>query len=585
MAVKYPTPAAEELKAEFRNRYRDYIKDELPKLAEIIGAVWHLSTTSSGPAGGMGGYPGMGGMGGGMSGGMSGGMGGYPGMSPGAGMPSSPGMPMGAGMSMGPGGGMMSDMGSRSGLMARGSDSAESRVVVEWSQSNQSALQAASFNWTYPTTLQVLYAQEDLWVLRSMMLVIKATNGDADAQYNAAVKEILAIDLGASAAGIKMVGSIDLGKEMGGAGGMMGGYPGMGSAMRMGDGAPGGSPTGPESSSSSPLGGAGAEGMARYSGGGPNFMGGGQSADPADGRYVDDKMESLTGDRLRTAMASNQPTDAFLAVAKRMPVRVRFKMNVLKLPLLLCELANATLPVEVRQVRINAPAGSGAGGFGAMMSSGRGPSAMGMGASAPMGTGSGGASLSPGGGGMSLSPGGGGMSMGPGGGGMSMGPGGMSMGPGGGYPGMPSGGGYPGMRAQGAAASDSPYDATVEIYGLIYIYNPVDLAKLGLEDETATAAGDAATAANGEDNADNGLTSDTGAAAGSTDEPPATTPAQPVSGVPAAEEPAGAATPPAVTPDAATPVPPDAATTPADPATDPTDPATATDPAGTGGGP
>ena len=38
--VKYPTPAEEELKLEFRNRYRDYIRDELPKLAEIIGSQW-----------------------------------------------------------------------------------------------------------------------------------------------------------------------------------------------------------------------------------------------------------------------------------------------------------------------------------------------------------------------------------------------------------------------------------------------------------------------------------------------------------------------------------------------------------------
>ena len=46
-----------------------------------------------------------------------------------------------------------------------------------------------------------------------------------------------------------------------------------------------------------------------------------QSVDPANGRYVDDKNEPLTGDRLRTAIKSDQPADAFLAVAKRMPMR------------------------------------------------------------------------------------------------------------------------------------------------------------------------------------------------------------------------------------------------------------------------
>ena len=64
--------------------------------------------------------------------------------------------------------------------------------------------------------------------------------------------------------------------------------------------------------------------------------------DPANGRYVDDKNEPLTGDRLRTAIKSDQPADAFLAVAKRMPMRMRVRMNVLKLPLLL---------VRVRQVQ------------------------------------------------------------------------------------------------------------------------------------------------------------------------------------------------------------------------------------------
>ena len=90
----------------------------------------------------------------------------------------------------------------------------------------------------------------------------------------------------------------------------------------------------------------------------------GRCIDPADGRYVDDKNEPLTGDRLRTAIKSDQPADAFLAVAKRMPMRMRVRMNVLKLPLFLCEFAKSNLPVEVRQVRINAPAGSGRGATG-----------------------------------------------------------------------------------------------------------------------------------------------------------------------------------------------------------------------------
>ena len=60
--IDFPTPPTQELKMEFRNRYRDYIRKELPKLAEIIGAEWRVGGSSlrgSGMAGGMG-MPGSG---------------------------------------------------------------------------------------------------------------------------------------------------------------------------------------------------------------------------------------------------------------------------------------------------------------------------------------------------------------------------------------------------------------------------------------------------------------------------------------------------------------------------------------------
>ena len=38
--MTFPTPPADELRLEYREEYRDYIKDELPKLAKIIGAKW-----------------------------------------------------------------------------------------------------------------------------------------------------------------------------------------------------------------------------------------------------------------------------------------------------------------------------------------------------------------------------------------------------------------------------------------------------------------------------------------------------------------------------------------------------------------
>ncbi len=199
--------------------------------------------------------------------------------------------------------------------------------------------------------------------------------------------------------------------------------------------------------------------MSGYGGSGPAVV----SKDPADNRYVNDKMEPLTGDQLRTAMKSDSPDDAFLVVAKRMPVRLRVKMNVLKLPLFLSELNNSILPVEVRQIRVNARATS--------LSS--------------YGGGGGGGGMAPG-------------SMGAMGGSEGVSLGGIGSGEGyesGGSEDSSSGYGYGYGGGGGAASSavlasiDSPYDSTVEIYGLIYIYNPVDPVKLGLE-TPEDAAGD-----------------------------------------------------------------------------------------------
>ena len=132
-------------------------------------------------------------------------------------------------------------------------------------------------------------------------------------------------------------------------------------------GEPGG---GGSTGAASPSSGGGSSSMSPYA-----SMGGGD-VDPAGGRYVDDKNEPLAGDRLRTAIKSDQPADAFLAVAKRMPMRMRVRMNVLKLPLLLCEFSQSNLPVEVRQVRINTSAGGGMTGSSGTRGFGGGPPTM-----------------------------------------------------------------------------------------------------------------------------------------------------------------------------------------------------------------
>jgi hypothetical protein len=73
------------------------------------------------------------------------------------------------------------------------------------------------------------------------------------------------------------------------------------------------------------------------------------SRDLAEGRYVDEKYQTLPASRLRQALVSRTPEDALLAVAKRMPVRIRVRADQRKLNILLAECGNSKLPVEVRQ--------------------------------------------------------------------------------------------------------------------------------------------------------------------------------------------------------------------------------------------
>jgi hypothetical protein len=216
------------------------------------------------------------------------------------------------------------------------------------------------------------------------------------------------------------------------------------------------------------------------------------SLDPAEGRYVDNQYQALKAETLRSALRADTTADAFLVVAKRMPVRMRLVVDERKLPRLLAQFGNAMLPVEVRQVRINRARDTGGGGYDMGMGGGygmMGGSEMGAGYAPPgmpgmagmpgmMGT-------MPG---MDAMPG---MDSGMG---MGYTPPGMG---GSGYPSTESGMGMgmPGqeqnLKDRTTVAATSVHDVPVEIYGIIYIYNPVDEKKLGLEQQpglTGTAA-------------------------------------------------------------------------------------------------
>lgn len=275
--------------------------------------------------GGMSGGP----MGGGPSGGnMFGGSGG-----------SDPANPMGGGSS-----------GAMSGDPSLADDG--SPEVVAWNPANQAkwlerATSFAGINFNrspnnVPTTHQVMYVQEDLWVLEAIFDVIKQTNGDADANDLAPIKTVDHILLGQDAGSVGEMSSLE---KVGATGGADRNMADMMKAM--------------------------SEGMSGGSSGGDKDEKAAESDDPAHMRYVDKDFQLIEAENFHDDISATSPDKAYLQVAKRIPVRLGFQMKETAILDLLSECANSDPPIEVRQVRINrhsAEAGSSIlGGPGAGM--------------------------------------------------------------------------------------------------------------------------------------------------------------------------------------------------------------------------
>ncbi|QDU92751.1 hypothetical protein [Lignipirellula cremea] len=347
-ALGFPPNRANTLNFEHRSEYANFIKAELPKLAKIVGARWAPTATTRGNDGAAG-----------------------------------------------------SNRPSAETAAPRNTQTTEE--VVQWSAANQGAIQNERFDWSdandrSPTTLELLYAQEDYWVLQALLQIISDTNQNAVSPQQ---KEVV----------IRRIDSIEIGKDA---------RAEVGSIMRLSGQAAG--PEGGGEGQGVPVGDMGPapdDGM----GGGGGAENVGPSTDPAHLRYVDKNYKRLSAEALRNARNSEEPDLAYLAVAKRMPVRLRLRMNQLAIPRLLVACANADLTVEVRQLRVNRKAAAG------------------------------GANTS------SSTPG--------------------------------------NEQTSASVATDAafPWDVDVEIYGIVYIYNPVDEEKLKFtaENEPGAAPGNPVT--------------------------------------------------------------------------------------------
>ena len=181
----------------------------------------------------------------------------------------------------------------------------------------------ARFSWTgAPTTKEVLYAQEDLWVLMNLIDIIKRTNGDAIVRSQTPIKEIQDIQLGKdvvppSKLDYKVVRPASLpveGEEA----------PADGQAPVT---------TGPDKISTPADNIAGAPPVAI-------------DLELVKNRYYDENYEPI---------ADQETLLAYVKVAKRIPVRMRLVMDERMLNKLLVECANAPMTFEVRQFRFNPP--------------------------------------------------------------------------------------------------------------------------------------------------------------------------------------------------------------------------------------
>lgn len=323
-------------------------------------------------------------------------------------------------------------------IRRREEEDLEMEGVIEWDESNRLRIEDRYYWDKTPSTLQVRYAQEDLWVYETLLRIIVDCNKGSN-YYNAAVRTIEALQIGRDAA--PAFGKVESDLFLGGAveekprgGGAPGGGaprgemggPGMGGDM-MGEGgraAAGGPGRGP----------------AGIPGGGGGDATGMMSAEEKlvmqlkAFRYLDQDFKPMPDD-------NEHPYAEF----KMMGIILKLVMKEQKVPEVLAGCANSNMPIEIRQVRLN-PGGGARLKLqeeGASADTSRSSTGMGMGMEMGMGRM---------GGEMDMFGGreGGGRSRGP------------------------------GMSGTGSdqGGITAPY-MPVEFLGVIYIYNPPDRDKLG----------------------------------------------------------------------------------------------------------
>ncbi|MBN2580133.1 MAG: hypothetical protein JXB10_14175 [Pirellulales bacterium] len=199
----------------------------------------------------------------------------------------------------------------------------EMEGVVDWKEEDYNRLLAKYTSWTsIPSSKAVRLAQEDLWVIKSVLEVIRKTNGDVKEHLTAPIKGIEALQIGADA--IPAWETANQAVFQGGAS-----AEGPGGTM----------PPRPGYQSEGP------EGMAMQ---GPQGAAAGTNPDQLllFNRYVDTKGIPL-------APGAAPPYAEFNMI----PLCMRLSMDQRSITKLLVECANSAMPIEVRRVRLQPDTG------------------------------------------------------------------------------------------------------------------------------------------------------------------------------------------------------------------------------------
>lgn len=308
--------------------------------------------------------------------------------------------------------------------------------VVIWSGRHALESQALGFKSRRPSTPEIRFFQEDLWIHEVLLRIIDSVNAQSTEPYNARIKEIKDLRIGQQVA-----------------------PPVVQSAAPQEEGEDGGV--------AMPGGGVGGGGKGGFGGGGSE----GESEAPTDPTAILENNRYV--DKTGAPQASGSADAHSSGVFKLIPAEMTLTMEEAAVPQLLAACANSPIPVEVRKVTIRSQGGAAmaaAGGGGGGERGFRRPGGGGGGDLAPAIPGV------PGGG----KGGGGGFRGGKGGGGGEEEPGGLPADERRAGPGFQPFGGGQQLGAAEEKAEVAPTDVDVYLRVHVYIFNPPDPTKLNI---------------------------------------------------------------------------------------------------------